>query len=141
MSDRTITRSIESDADPHAVLTVLADATMIPIWAPVFADTVEKDDQNEWRAVKGGRAFSLKVVVGEGCGTVDYLREIAPGKKGGAYIRVLPRANGGSVVVMTLALPPDTTPESVASVLREELERLKSLIELSSGPRSKPMNR
>ena len=35
-------------------------------------------------------------------GTVDYLREIAPGREGGAYIRVIPRPGGGSVVVMTV---------------------------------------
>jgi hypothetical protein len=141
MSDRTITRTIESDADPDAILAILADATMIPSWAPVFADTVEKDAQSEWRVVKGGRAFSLKVRVGNGFGTVDYLREITPGKQGGAYIRVLPRPNGGSVVVMTLPVPRDTKLESVASVLREELERLKSLSEVSNEPRSKPMNK
>jgi hypothetical protein len=92
-------------------------------------------------SVKGGRAFSLKVRVGKGCGTVDYLREIAPGKEGGAYIRVLPRPNGGSVVVMTLPIPRDTKPESVASVLREELERLRLQSESSSEPGSKPMNK
>ena len=37
---------------------------------------------------------------------MDYLREVAPGREGGAYIRAGPRPGGGSVIVMTLPLLP-----------------------------------
>jgi hypothetical protein len=70
-----------------------------------FADTIEADGQNEWRLGKDGSFFRLQVVVAHSSGTVDYLREVAPGKGGGAYIRVLQGPRGGSVVVMTLPVP------------------------------------
>ncbi len=60
-------------------------------------------------------------------GTVDYLREIAPGREGGAYIRVIPRPGGGSVVVMTVPLIPDTEPAAITATLRDELNTLISL--------------
>src|SRR5450631_2276530 len=62
-------------------------------------------------------------------GTVDYLREIAPGGEGGAYIRAIPRPGGGSVVVMTLPLLLDAERTAVAATLRDELNALVSLVE------------
>jgi len=100
--NRTETQSIESDAEPTAVVTLLADPTRIPDWAPAFADAVTRDDQSGWLATKSGQGFTVRVVQQRDAGTVDYLREIAPGREGGAFLRVVPRPGGGSVVVMTL---------------------------------------
>ena len=57
----------------------------------------------------------------------DYLREIAPGTEAGAYIRVIPRPGGGSVVVMTLPLAPGAEPTATAATLRAELSALVSV--------------
>jgi hypothetical protein len=134
MIPRTITRSAETDVEPDVILEVLTDATLLPQWAPAFADTVEAEapDQSQpdhWRVIKDGRVFSLQVVAVPSSRTVDYLREIAPGKKGGAYLRVLQRPNGGSVIIMTLPLPPAGDAEQVSALLDNELKALVNLSE------------
>jgi hypothetical protein len=91
MSDRTVTRSIEADVEPDVIVDVLSDAKLIPQWAPVFADAIKADGHDGWHVTKNGNMFLLQVAVSRSSRTVDYLREIAPGKRGGAYIRVLQR--------------------------------------------------
>ena len=113
MSDRTVTRSVEAAVEPDAVVDVLTDAKLIPQWAPAFADTIEANAHDGWHVTKDGNTFSLQVAVARSNRTVDYLREIAPGKQGGAYIRVLPRPRGGSVVVMTLPYLRAETPKKL----------------------------
>jgi hypothetical protein len=61
--------------------------------------------------------------------TVDYLRELAPGREGGAYIRAVPRPGGGSVVIMTLPLLAGVDPADTAAILRDELDALAPLAE------------
>ena len=128
VSGRTVTRSIETEAEPQAIAEILADARRIPEWAPAFADRIEAAGSNEWKVIKDGNNYSLEVVVGNAGRTVSYLREVEPGRKGGADIRVLSRPSGGSVVVMTLPVPPDRTAADVNMVLRREMD---SLIQLS----------
>ncbi len=128
---QTETRSIESGAEPAAFVALLADPTRIPDWAPTFADAVTGDDQFGWRATKGGQGFNVRVVTNREAATVDYLREIAPGQEGGAFIRVVPRPGGGSVVVMTLPLAPGAEQAAVATALRDELNALTNLVESS----------
>jgi hypothetical protein len=97
---RTETRGAESDAPVAGAVALLADASLIPQWAPAFADEVRGDARAGWQVTKDGRVFTLKVAVDAGAGTVDYLREVAPGHEGGAYIRAVPRPGGGSVIVI-----------------------------------------
>lgn len=82
-------------------MALLTQPNRIPDWAPAFADVVTGDGRSGWRATatKDGRDFSLEVVTNRDACTVDYVREVSPGKKGGAYIRAVPRPGGG--VVMT----------------------------------------
>jgi hypothetical protein len=129
MDDRTRTGSAETAADPGSVVGLLADAGRLPAWAPAFADAVTSAGGSRWRAVKEGRDFGLRTAVNLDAGTVDYLREIAPGREGGAYLRVVPRPGGGSVVIMTLPVPPGADPAVVASTLENELAALKDLAE------------
>jgi hypothetical protein len=125
---RTETQSIESVAGPDAVVAFLADPRHIPDWAPAFADTVRGDTQSGWTATKNDRDFSLRVPVSTDARTVDYLREIAPGREGGAFLRAVPRPGGGSVIVMTLPLLPDVDPEDTAATLTRELKELARLL-------------
>lgn len=129
VNSRTVTQSVESNAHPPALVAVLADPRRIPDWAPAFADVVTRDGLSGWRVTKDGQDFSLRVVTKPDAGTVDYLREIAPGREGGAYIRAVPRPGGGSVVVITLPLLPGAEPAATAATLRDELNALVSLAE------------
>lgn len=60
-------------------------------------------------------------------GTVDYLREVAPGIENGAYLRVTPRPGGGTVIVMTVPLGTGVDAAEVAFTLRAELAALVTL--------------
>ena len=120
-SRRTVTQSVESEASRDEVVGVLAEATRIPEWAPAFVDRVTGDARSGWRATKDGRDFALRVVVYEGAGAVDFLREVAPGHEGGAYLRTVPRPGGGSVIGMTLPLLPGVNPIDTAATLAQEL--------------------
>jgi len=125
-SVRTVTGSIESDAMPETVVALLRDASRIPEWAPAFADIVTRDGET-WRASMGRSDFTFSVVsVGE-AGTVDYIREIAPGKLGGAYLRTVPRPRGGSVITMTLPVRPGADPAETRATLTAELIALEAL--------------
>ena len=59
---------------------------------------------------------------------VDYLREVAPAREGGAYLRAVPRPGSGTVIVMTLPLLPDTDPEDISTTLTAELAALADLL-------------
>ena len=124
---RTQTQTIETAVDPDTIWDLLADPRNIPAWAPAFADAITGTELAGWRAVKDGRCFTLRVAHARAQRTVDYLREIAPGRDGGAYLRVLPRPGGGSVIVMTLPLLPGADPRLVTATLRAELAALARL--------------
>jgi hypothetical protein len=126
MSGRTESGSIESDVERGELVALLADGTRLPRWAPAFADVVERDG-DAWRATKGERSFVVQVEVHTEAGTVDYLREVAPGRFGGAYLRVVPRPGGGSVVSMTLPVGPGVDPGTVRATLADELAALTAL--------------
>ena len=119
MGAQTQTRSIESAAPPAAILELLADARRLPEWAPGFADAVAGDEGQGWTVTKDSDAFEIRVVVQHEARTVDYLREVAPGLVGGAYLRVTPLMGGGSSVVITVPVIGD--PDAVAATLDEEL--------------------
>ena len=127
-----MTQSIESDVAPDAVVALLADPRRIPDWAPAFADAVTGNPQSGWRVIKDGREFGLRVAVRRDARAVDYLREVAPGREGGAYLRAVPRPGGGSVIVMTLPLPPGSDPATVAATLHDELGVLAALVMAAS---------
>ena len=129
MNARTVTQSIEADVEPGTIFELLADPRHIPDWAPNFADQVSEDGTRGWRVTKDGEVFTIRVVAASASRTVDYLREIAPGREGGAYIRVVPRLGGGSVIVMTLPVPPGGDLANVTAVLKSELA---AIVRLSS---------
>jgi hypothetical protein len=129
---RTVTRSIESTCETTLLLNILVDACNIPKWAPVFADQVELLTTGQYSISKDSEKFVLDVVEHAAAGTVDYLRDIPPGRRGGAYIRVFPRSVGGSVITMTLPIRPDALEADVAKILEQELTGLAQLAEASS---------
>src|SRR5580698_4348653 len=121
MSKQTVTRAVESDVEPKLIYAKLADASLIPQWAPVFADKLELVEGTRFRVTKGNDVFAMDVTANEASLTVDYVREMAGGRRGGAYIRVTPRPMGGSTVTMTVPLGPGVTAEQVGAVVDQEL--------------------
>jgi hypothetical protein len=127
MPIQTVTRAAESDSEPVAIYNVLADVRNIPKWAPVFADSIEHEEDTRYRVTKNGETFDVEVLAHPSAGTVDYIREMRGGKRGGAYIRVTPRPLGGCVITMTVPLGPNVTEADVAKVLEQELTDLIQL--------------
>ncbi len=130
MGTQTVTRSFESDLEPGKLYNVLAEASNIPKWAPVFADAIERIDHVRHRITKNGEIFTLEVLLHPSAVAVDYVREMPNGKRGGAYIRVTPRPLGGSTITMTVPIGRNTTESEVAKVLEQELADLVRLAQL-----------
>lgn len=128
MSNQTITRTVESDALPAQIYNVLADVDNIPKWAPVFADAIERLDDTHYRVTKGAETFNMELFLHPSAGAVDYIREMSNNQRGGAHIRVIPRPLGGSAIIITVPLGPNTNESDVASTLDQELT---SLVQLS----------
>jgi hypothetical protein len=127
MAIQTVTHAVEADAEPARFFNVLAQVENIPRWAPVFADSVEHIRDSRYRLRKNGEAFEMEVFTNASACTVDYLREMPNGKRGGAYIRVTPRPLGGSSITMTVPIAANTTEADVAKVLSRELAELSRL--------------
>ena len=127
MQTQTVTRSAESDLEPAKLYDVLGQVSNIPNWAPVFADAIELIGDMHYRVSRNGEVFNLEVVLYPSAGTVDYLREMPNGKRGGAYIRIMPRPVGGSTVTMTVPIGPNSNESDLAKVLEQELADLIQL--------------
>lgn len=127
MASETVTRTIECDGEPEIIYRKLTDVSLIPQWAPVFADRVESASETTFRITKGDDVFDMELLANERALTVDYLRGMGDGRRGGAYIRVMPKPLGGSVVAMTVPVGPKVTPDQVATVLEQELATLINL--------------
>src|ERR1700759_5675103 len=109
MAIQTVTHAVESGAEPNRLFDLLAEVENLPTWAPVFADSVERISGNRCRVFKNGEAFELEVATNVSACTVDYIREMPNGRRGGAYIRVTPRPMGGSSITMTVPVAANNT--------------------------------
>ena len=127
MPPQTLTRSVETELEPENLFKLLSEVDNIPKWAPVFADKIERIRDSRYRVIKNDDAFEVGVFTNRAAGTVDYLREMPGGRRGGAYIRVTPRPLGGSSVSMTVPIAANTTAADVAKVLEQELVDLVCL--------------
>lgn len=124
MANQTVTRVVESDSEPTEIYNVLAKASNIPKWAPVFADAIEPIDDTHYSVTKSGATFKMELILHLSAGAVDYVREMPNNKRGGAYIRVTPRPLGGSTITMTVPIGPNTSESEVGSTLEQELAEL-----------------
>jgi Polyketide cyclase / dehydrase and lipid transport len=127
MAPQTVTRATECDLEPGDVFSVLAEASNLPKWAPVFADAVERVVGARYRVTKNGASFSVELTAHSSAGTVDFIREMPNGNRGGAYLRVTPRPLGGCTITMTVPIAPTTNESEVAKVLERELIDLVQL--------------
>ncbi len=89
--------------------------------------SVSGSAQDGWTVTKDGATFPVRIAQSAEAWTVDILREVAPGRVAGAYLRIIPRVTGGSVVVMTLPVPPGTEAARIAEILKAELANLVAL--------------
>lgn len=115
--------------EPDAIYSILANFSNLPIWAPVFADSIEPIDDTHYTVTKDGSAFSMNLVTNSVAGTVDYVREMSNNRRGGAYIRVTPRPMGGSAVTMTVPLAPKAKEADVGRTVDQELAEVIRLAE------------
>jgi len=127
MPPQTVTHAVEAESQPENLFKLLSEIENIPKWAPVFADKIERISDSRYRVIKNGEAFELGVFTNRTAGTVDYIREMPGGRRGGAYIRVTPRPLGGSCVSMTVPIAANTTAADVAKVLEQELANIVRL--------------
>jgi hypothetical protein len=130
MTPQTVTRAAECDLEPGRIYTILAEASNVTRWAPAFADAIERIDDGRYRVTKNGETFDIEVPLNPSARTVDIIREMASGRRGGAYLRVMPRPLGGSTITITVPIGPATTEAEVAKVLEQELA---DLIRLARG--------
>jgi hypothetical protein len=128
MAEQTVTRAVECEHEAGEVYKVLSDATNLPKWAPVFADAVEHLGERRYRVTKAGASFEVEVSLQENAGTVDFLRPMGQGRRGGAYMRVAPRPLSGSTITMTVPIGPNGNPAETAKILEKELATLIQLV-------------
>src|SRR3984885_10846695 len=124
MPSQTVTHAAETDLEPRRIYNILAEASNIPKWAPVFAETIEQIDDVRYRVSKNGETFNLEVTLHPSAGAVDYIREMPNGKRGGAYLRVTPRPLGGCTIAMTVPIGPIAIESEVAKIVEQELADL-----------------
>ena len=124
MTSQTITRAAECEVEPGKLYGILAQVENIPKWAPVFADSVERIDDSHYKLTKNGQAFKVELFLHPSAQAVDYIREMAGGARGGAFIRVMPRPRGGCTVVMTVPMGPGATEAEQGKTVEEELAAL-----------------
>jgi hypothetical protein len=127
MANQTVTRAAECDLESGGIYDVLAETSNLPKWAPGFADAVERIEDGHYRVTKSGASFGIEVLLNPSAGTVDFIRQMPNGRRGGAYLRVMPRPLGGCTVVITVPVGPNTTESEVANVLEQELADLVQL--------------
>lgn len=132
MPSQTVTRADESDAEPGRIYDFLVEANNLPKWAPGFADAIERIDGRDghYRVTKSGETFAVEVALHPSAGTVDFIREMADGRRGGAYMRVMPRPLGGSAITITVPVRANANPSDVAVILDQELA---AVLRLASG--------
>ncbi len=124
MFSQTVTRTAESDHDPDKLYSVMSRAENIPRWAPLFASSIESIGDGSYNATQSGVTFRIEVALHASARAVDYIREMPDGKRGGAYLRVMPRPLGGSTVTITVPIARNTTEADVSKILEQELAAL-----------------
>jgi hypothetical protein len=127
MSEQTVTRAAESASEPLEIYRLLVEAENIPKWASPFADSIARLDDTHYSITKNGETFDLEVIAHSSAATVDYIREMPNGKRGGAYIRVTPGPVTGSVISMTVPVSPNADESDVEAVVERELRDLVQL--------------
>jgi uncharacterized protein YndB with AHSA1/START domain len=95
MTPQTVTRAIESDVDPQILYRALTNAFLLPRWAPLFADKVEAAHHTSFHVTKGTDTFDIELLSNNSALTVDYMRTMPNGNRGGAFLRVMPQPLGG----------------------------------------------
>jgi hypothetical protein len=127
MANQTVTRAAECDLDAGRIYDVLAETSNLPKWAPGFADSIERISDGQFRVTKSGASFGVEVALHPSAATVDFIREMPNGRRGGAYLRVTPRPLGGCTITITVPIGPATNESEVAKVLEQELADLVQL--------------
>ncbi len=128
---RSDTQSISINAQPGAVLDLIADVHRLPDWAPDFAISVYPDGK-DWLISNGSGETRISVRVSSELSTVDFLAAgLPPEVEIGAFSRVVPNG-GGSEFSFTQFFAKGLSDADAAhrkAVLADELRTVKSLCE------------
>ena len=124
MALQTVTKQIELMAEATAVFALIANPRLVPKWAPAFADRMDQSSAGQWIATKGDQQFAMTVEISDASRTVDYVRDLPTGRRGGAYIRIIDAPRSGCVVVMTIPIAKDLSADETSAVLESELAGL-----------------
>jgi hypothetical protein len=125
---KSATQSISIDAAPEVVVGFVADAENLPLWAPAFAQRVQRDGEH-WIVDSPGARLRIEVRASHDVGTVDFVRAgVAPDRATGAFSRVVPNGRG-SEYVFTRFFGDDVAGEDIAremAVVAQELESVRT---------------
>jgi hypothetical protein len=124
MALQTVTKQIELMAEATAVFALIANPRLVPKWAAAFADRMDRSSAGQWIATKGDQQFAMTVEISNASRTVDYVRDLPTGRRGGAYIRIIDAPQSGCVVVMTIPITKDSNADETSAVLESELAGL-----------------
>jgi Polyketide cyclase / dehydrase and lipid transport len=129
----SLTQTVSIASPPELVFDFVADPRNLPLWAPAFATSIERDGEH-WLVHSGGAQLRLEVRASRELGTVDFLAADAPPDRPvGAYSRVV-HNGAGSEYLFTRFVARETRREDRArerAVLAEELEAVRRHCESS----------
>jgi hypothetical protein len=115
------------------VFRYVADPGTLPLWTHAFAK-VERG-RAELQTPSGAVTIDLEVVANADVGTVDWIMAFPDGSVGRAHARVVRNVDDSSILAFVLLAPPvpqeliEGTLEQQRGILREELQRLKEILE------------
>jgi hypothetical protein len=122
---RSETRVVSIAAEPHTVLSFLADPHQLPVWAPNFAESV-REEGAELVVGSGGREIRIVMRVSQEHGTFDLVS--AKDHRVGAFSRVIPNGSGSEYLFTLLFAhgTPHADIERQMLIVEEELQTVRA---------------
>ena len=128
-------QSIEIKAPVGRAFDYIANVRNLPAWTQAFKST--RDGKAEMRTEKGAVEVDLRVTASREYGTIDWAITFPDGNVATACSRVVDNGPASCVYSFVLTAPPlpleqlEGAIEQQSRILREELERLREIIETS----------
>jgi hypothetical protein len=126
----SLTEAVSIASPPDLVFDFVADPRNLPLWAPAFAMSIERDGERWLVRSGGGVQLRLEVRASRELGTVDFLAADAPPDRPvGAYSRVVHNGAGSEYLFTRFVARENRARER--AVLAEELEAVRRHCESS----------
>jgi hypothetical protein len=133
-------QSIEIKAPVGQAFDYVANVRNLPAWTQAFKST--RDGKAEMRTEKGAVEVDLRVTASREYGTIDWAITFPDGNLATAWSRLVANGPPSCVYSFVLTAPPlplEQLEGAIAQqsrILREELERLREILETSSAQES-----